>query len=155
MVGDGATRLQAMGGPAGLTCFRQNTGHFSENGCVNNSGVEHERRLVRAFIIPERQAQFVTRLASERPRRKLLQKLAHFDGLDYGFATQLDPDQRNAECILRLLRRLGAPKGCYIVADDRDLDGQEMPLEDALRALADTAVGAFISCIPGKLAYFQ
>ena len=53
------------------------------------------------------------------------------------------------------LRSHGAPTTCYVISADEALDGHEMPLSDALDAVAASFFGAFISCIPGRLGYFE
>jgi hypothetical protein len=41
------------------------------------------------------------------------------------------------------------------MADDENIDGTEMNLTDALSQVVGMDAGALISCIPGKLAYFE
>jgi hypothetical protein len=36
-----------------------------------------------------------------------------------------------------------------------ELDGREMELSEALSGIIGSGVGAFVSCLPGKLAYFE
>jgi hypothetical protein len=42
-----------------------------------------------------------------------------------------------------------------MLAAQRELDDREMKLGDAVHALVGSGSGGLISCIPGKLAYFQ
>lgn len=43
---------------------------------------------------------------------------------------------------------------CYVVSDASDIDGQEMPLAEAIEAIELRGWGALISCIPGELGYY-
>ncbi|HET8853246.1 MAG TPA: hypothetical protein VFN02_12030, partial [Ktedonobacteraceae bacterium] len=54
-----------------------------------------------------------------------------------------------------LLER-GAPEQCYVVSTIGEIDGRQMLLDEAL-AWMDRSLdsGTFISCLPGKLAYFE
>lgn len=38
---------------------------------------------------------------------------------------------------------------------DPEIDGQRMLLREAIRRLIDTTFGGLISCIPGRLVYYQ
>ncbi|HUG80155.1 MAG TPA: hypothetical protein VML01_00720, partial [Bryobacterales bacterium] len=54
-----------------------------------------------------------------------------------------------------LLRTRGAPATCYVLAAGSDLDGREMPLREALDAIIGMGNGAFVSCIPGRLGFYE
>ena len=54
-----------------------------------------------------------------------------------------------------MLRQKGAPDSCYVMSDNPDIDGREMPLTDALSKTVGMDAGTLVSCIPGKLAYFE
>jgi hypothetical protein len=41
------------------------------------------------------------------------------------------------------------------MSDNSDIDNREMPLRDALSKTVAMDAGTLISCIPGKLAYFE
>jgi hypothetical protein len=41
------------------------------------------------------------------------------------------------------------------MSDNRDIDGHEMSLSDALAKTVALGSGTFISCLPGKLGYFE
>src|SRR3546814_16801221 len=56
--------------------------------------------------------------------------------------------------ILQRLYELGAPTMCHIIGHG-DLDATEVPLEDALRAIHSMGNGVLLSCIPGRLAYYE
>lgn len=115
----------------------------------------HASAVIRAFVAPERQDRFLALLRSERGREKLRCQLAHFGALDVRFAQRIAGSAQTPECIARLLRAEGAPETCVLLAEDTALDGRAMPLEDALREVVGRGLGAFVSCVPGRLAYFE
>ena len=62
-----------------------------------------------------------------------------------------DPEE-----IKKLLKKQGAGDTCYVITQlESDFDGKELPLFKALEDLIGTRAPFIISCIPGKLAYFQ
>jgi hypothetical protein len=56
---------------------------------------------------------------------------------------------------LSLLRSLGSPEECHIIADTSDFDGKDVSLEDAVAIADQHDFGVVVSCIPGKLAVFK
>ncbi len=64
-------------------------------------------------------------------------------------------EQQDAETIAALLKRLGAPDCCYVVAADKHLDGQMHDLIEALDEVVGFLGGTVISCVPGRLLYFE
>jgi hypothetical protein len=41
------------------------------------------------------------------------------------------------------------------LAEDAALDGRELALGDALSRVVGRGMGAFVSCVPGQLGYFE
>jgi hypothetical protein len=120
-----------------------------------NDPAEHERQLIRAFILPERQDRYLELLAKPKRRADITDTLAHFKHLDMRYAVQIPGSQRRASGILELLKSKGAPETCYALSEDSELDGKEVSLKDALASIVGCGMGTFLSCIPGKLAYFE
>ena len=42
-----------------------------------------------------------------------------------------------------------------MISEQSTIDGQELALEEALSAVWGKGVGSVLSCVPGKLAYFE
>ena len=63
--------------------------------------------------------------------------------------------QSSAESIEDILRHKGAPDICYVMSGNPDIDAREMPLTEALPKTIGMDTGTLVSCIPGKLAYFE
>jgi hypothetical protein len=115
----------------------------------------HEEQFARAFIVPEKRARYLSLLQSQRGRTKLLAGFHHCHDLDNRFARLISSDQQSARSIEEVLKKHGAPDVCYVMADDPNIDGKEMNLTDALSEIVGMDAGALVSCIPGKLAYFE
>ena len=58
------------------------------------------------------------------------------------------------EMIYRLLRENGAPCLCHVMGNG-ELDGRDLPWQEAVDGVLAYPFGRFISCIPGKLGFFQ
>ena len=88
-------------------------------------------------------------------RRDIRALLDHAIELDPRYCRHLTGSESLAGAVEQLLRSLGAPDTCFVISADEDLDGKEMSLAEAVEAVSGDYSGAFISCIPGKLGYFE
>ena len=116
---------------------------------------EHERQLIRAFILPQRRDRYLELLGKPKRPKDITDTLAHFKHLDMTYAVQIPSPQRLASGILELLKSKGAPQTCYAMSEDSELDGREIPLSEGLAFVVGRGIGTLLSCIPGKLAYFE
>lgn len=133
---------------------------------MSNRDSAEEETLVRAFIVRERRARYLDKLSSPKARQEFMGRhFHHMMDLDPRFARRLDPrrplvgfeKRRDAHVawIFDLLRNAGASDRCYVISASSELDGQEANLREALDAVVGWYDGTFISCVPGKLAYFE
>lgn len=116
-----------------------------------------ENALFEAFAAPGKKQRYHVLLETKRGREKIRSALDHFDirNLDPRFCRRIESGKQSLPDILRMLKSLGAPSICYVMSSDRGLDGREMDLSEALEEILGKGMGAFISCVPGKLAYFE
>ena len=95
-------------------------------------------------------------LASAKHRRKFTVELAHFKGLDERFSQSIPPKSAHTvKEICQLLKSMGAGQTVWIISELASLDGRELGLEEALSQVRGREIGSVLSCIPGKLAYFE
>jgi hypothetical protein len=116
---------------------------------------EHERQLIRAFILPARQDRYLELLAKPQRRTDITDALAHFKHLNPRYVVKIPPHRQHTAEILKLLQMKGAPKTCYAISEDQQLDGKEIPLKDALHFIVGRGIGTILSCIAGRLGYFE
>jgi hypothetical protein len=115
----------------------------------------HEEEFVKAFILPSRRSRYLSFLESKKGRKKFLNVLDHFDDLDPRHSRAISPSHQTVEGIEKVLKQKGAPLLCHVMSSNNDIDNQDMPLREALMQVIGRGMGTFISCIPGKLAYFE
>jgi hypothetical protein len=118
-----------------------------------------EEALIRAFIVPAKRRRYLDKLDSPKARHRFLnENIHHMADLDERYAQKLDPRRPRAESLViqiyDRLRKLGAPSRCYVISTG-DLDGREGELREVLETVVGAFQGTFISCIPGRLAYFE
>jgi hypothetical protein len=67
----------------------------------------------------------------------------------------IKPSQQNPDSISTILRSLGAPDRCCLISEDTNFDGKEMELSKALKEIVGQGMGTVISCLPGRVGYFE
>jgi hypothetical protein len=143
--------------------------HFKYDDRVRSTGLqsgEHEQGAIRAFVQQNKQERFLGFLANPKNRKKFTESLAHFRWFDRQFATpilwKVDPKLKlwerhvqGIDNIYRLLKSKGAGATCWAISEDRELDGRELDLRAALEHVNGRQIGTILSCVAGKLAYFE
>src|SRR5882762_2742080 len=119
------------------------------------SSLNHEEALIKAFIPTHRQERFLEIIAKPKKRAKLLTQLYHFDDLNPKFMVAIPPNQQNPSSLVKLLKAKGAGSVCYVMSTNSLLDGKEVELETALKETVGSQEGTLISCLPGRLGYFE
>jgi hypothetical protein len=46
-------------------------------------------------------------------------------------------------------------ESCHVISTNRELDGRDVDLAVALAGIVGTGDGSLVSCIPGRLGYFE
>jgi hypothetical protein len=116
---------------------------------------EHERGFLAFLAEPsKRRIGALLELGSKR-RPDLRRLLDHAVRLDPRFCRRLEGGDASSAAVEEMLRKQGAPSACHVMAADGDLDEREMPLREALDAVIGSGSGAFVSCIPGRLGFYE
>ena len=129
---------------------------------------DHEAAVIRAFVQRDKQERFLGFLANPKNRKKFTESLSHFRWFDQRFAASIqwkvDQDPKltpwgkhvsGIENIYRLLKSKGAGLTCWAMSEDSEIDGRELDLREALEHVSGRQIGTILSCVPGKLAYFE
>ncbi|MBV9217675.1 MAG: hypothetical protein JO053_16015 [Acidobacteria bacterium] len=116
---------------------------------------EHEKMFVRSFVTSSKRERYLEQFGSEKGRRKLTAALDHFADLDVRWTKAIPSDLQTPQAISELLLSKGAPLDCFVLSSNADLDGKEIKLKDALDQTVGYGAGTYISCVPGKLGYFE
>ena len=129
---------------------------------------DHEVAVIRAFVQRDKQERFLGFLANPKNRKKFTESLSHFRWFDPRFAASLqwkvDQDPKltlwgkrvsGIENSYRLMKSKGAGLTCWAMSEDSEIDGRELDLREALEHVSGRQIGTILSCVPGKLAYFE
>jgi hypothetical protein len=111
--------------------------------------------LVEAFFEPRRKERYLELLWNPKRRTDVTREFAHFKHLDHPWIQPIPPNRQNLRRIVSILKSKAAPEHCHVLSEDPELDGQSMELTAALEQILGLGIGTFLSCIPGRLAYFE
>ncbi len=117
--------------------------------------MNHEEALIKAFILRAGQERYLEFLRRQRRERNSSLNWRIFKRLDSRFAFSVVANQSKPPELLKLLVVKGAGLTCWVVSANSNLDAKEMDLMTALKETAGCGMGTFLSCVPGKLAYFE
>ena len=129
-------------------------GNFRENPSLESTAdrmepesqaLEHESEFVRSFVVPERRERYLSKLASAKHRRAILDRLNHqfLGDLDSRFVVRgKQPWPTNQD-------------KCYIFADESEYDQRLVTIAEAEEALSAASFGMVVSFVPGKLACYK
>ena len=116
--------------------------------------MQEELLLFKTFVIKQRQDRYINLLATDKGRKKLRSYIAHFEDIESKYSTPLHSLKTHQE-LVDLLKSKGAPPTCYIIAENSKYDMKTLPLNDAITQLFNSGMAFFLSCIPGKLVYYE
>ncbi len=110
---------------------------------------------IRAFVVPQKRERYVEAVSKFKRREKFIAELSHFGDFDPHLIVPIAPSSQNSEGILALLEMPGATATCQAISEFKNLDRQEVPLEDILRKIIGREMGTILCCLTGRLAYFE
>jgi hypothetical protein len=114
-----------------------------------------EEALIRSFVASSKQERYLGFIASPRGRPKFTGALHHFADFDEACLVEIPPHDHTAEAIDVLLTRRGAPKSCYVVSTNKEIDQKTLPLAEVLGIIVGGPDGTVVSCIRGHLGYYE
>jgi hypothetical protein len=115
----------------------------------------HEALVVERFVEPAKRRRLRILRAGRRRRRDYVSDLlVHGGALDEQLMVAISPYATAAE-VAQLLRAHGAAESCHVISVNWELDGRELPLEEALGRVLDRGYWTLLSLLPGRLAYYE
>jgi hypothetical protein len=115
--------------------------------------MDHEEAFVSVFVVPEKRARYSEFLRKPKRRVEITRRFCHFFDFVPQLATQVPRGM--ASELAPLLRARGAGDTAHVIGGRDELDGLDLPLEQAIDdALADPG-GVVVSCVPGRLALYM
>lgn len=109
-----------------------------------------EEATIRAFVVSAKRERLIGLFGSRKRRSQALDGLNHFAHWD----SRYSQDIKSCCDIAAILRSAGAPDICHLISDDPKLDGEDLPLHEAVSAAEDFCFASVLCCLPGELAFY-
>jgi hypothetical protein len=119
---------------------------------------DNEKVFLETFILQEKVSRYVEKLSRTRTRACFLKEsMPHFRDFEPRYVQSINPKHQNLDYIHKILKSNGAPDTCHLVSMCMDLDGQRLPLLDALNSIFTLGYkkASIIICIPDRLGYYE
>jgi hypothetical protein len=116
--------------------------------------MEHEILLIKQFVVKDRQDRYLNLLQTDKGRNKFKSYISHFKDLNKKYCIPAYTLHSHVE-LYDLLKLEGAPNTCYIISENSKYDLRFLDITDAGKQLFSSGISFFLSCIPGKLAYYE
>lgn len=111
--------------------------------------------IIQRFVVTQKRDRYLSFIRNEKTRKKFINQLYHFDEFDSQFVVEIPPALHDPEPIEKILREKGAGNTCHVISTDKKLDRRKMPLSEVIVEINGSGDGTIVSCISGKLAYFE
>ena len=130
------------------------------------NSAEYELAVIKEIVQRNKQERFLSFIANPKNRGKFTRELPNFSWFEPRFMTPVPwrvdlnlslwgKHLQGNENTSRLLHSKGAGETCWVISSNLRIDCKEMDLNAAIEKISGSAWGTVLSCIPGKLAYFQ
>ena len=119
---------------------------------------ETEEFIVKTFFYKNKQDRMMIELLSPEKRRDALWKLCHRfrNYMNEKYIIEIPKPNSYFIDIASILKEHGAGNNsCYVMSLKEEVDGRPLPLLAALEKTVGFGLTSIVSCIPGKLAYFE
>lgn len=117
--------------------------------------MDEEITLIAEFMVRNKRDRYREILASPRLRHKFTGNLAHFKDFAPEYRLPIHGNKLSQEKIAIELTKRNSPDSVFLLSEDSDLDQKWLPLREALSKVVGCGIGAFLSCIPGRLAFVE
>lgn len=114
-------------------------------------------RVIKNFVVKHRRVRYLPDPNKpSRTGRYGFGELAHLThNLDLRYCRQIPGSLQNVEHVLKEIRSLTKSTGCYIIHESAKWDGKRMIIDDALKEIMNSNLGAFIVVDNGDIIYHE
>jgi len=111
-----------------------------------------ETKFVDAFVLKQKRSRYKTFLSNLRKRNKFLDRLNHNADFDFDKAIEIKP---LVKILMKALEDYRIEKYCWMISDHSEIDGQLLPISQAIELTVDATWGTIMICPPKPIAVFR
>jgi hypothetical protein len=113
------------------------------------------RDFISSFASSSAKRRLLSLLETKNGRRRILDELDHVNWLDSQSAWLVPSNRQTIGELERLLVERGAPEMCRVISTDPALNDRTLHLREALIDIVGGGRGAVVTCVSGRLAYYE
>jgi hypothetical protein len=114
-----------------------------------------EQQFIRTFTAKHKRERYLGFLSNPKRRDKLIHELNNGLELEPSLATHVPNPERTKSGLLGLLKARGATGSAHVMALQHELDGGDLPLEEAIDVLLTSPWGVLLICPPRPVALYK
>ena len=117
-----------------------------------NPDLNIESKVIENFIVKSKRERYLQFIKKEKTRKKFTDELAHFsDQLEL-----FEEIKTNEWAVIdERLKRLGLTGECYVISENKELDGKRMETEKALTQAIGMGMGTLIVFGNAELVFYE
>ena len=115
----------------------------------------HLKLFIENFLQEGFKERYLVLVKSEKGLRKIKREISHFRKINPDLIVKIPSNKQSVGEIYNLLKQNGASQNCFVISEDCRIDGLSADLFDILSEVVGSSNGTLLSCIPGKLLYYE
>ena len=114
-----------------------------------------EQYFIETFALKQKRERYMGFLSNPKRRAKLIYEVNNGLELEPSFATEVPHSERTKAGLSRLLKASGALENAHVMALQHELDGHDVPLEDAIGVVLSSSWGVALICPPRPVVLYK
>ena len=115
--------------------------------------IELESKVIKRFVIKDKRDRFLSFISNNKNRGKFTFELAHFKDLDFRLFEEVKGDER--KMIKDKVKVLPKLTDCYLISEDKELDGKRLSVDDALRDTIGLGMGTIVVFGDAEIIFYE
>lgn len=114
---------------------------------------ELESKVIKRFVVKDKRDRYLNFISKDKTRDKFTFELAHFNDLDFRLFEEVRGDER--QIIKNKIKVLPKLTDCYLISEDKELDGQRMTVDEALRKTIGHGMGTLVIFGDAEIVFYE
>jgi len=120
---------------------------------TKQENTEIESKTIQKFVRKDKIDSYLTFISKPKTRDKFVSKLAHFNDFEPDSFDKVDGDIR--QIILNRIKTIKNQTDCYVISENREIDGQKIDIKTALDKTIGYGMGTILVFGNSTIVYFE
>ncbi|MGB3776775.1 MAG: hypothetical protein WA960_00345 [Tunicatimonas sp.] len=115
--------------------------------------LELEAKVIELFILKAKKERYLSFIQKKKSRKKFLEDFSHMNFLNKELFEKVGGDEH--EMIRNRIRKIGDLKDCYVISENRDIDGRRLEIKSALKETIGADLGTLLVFGDAEIVYAE